>query len=166
MAHNTASTVDTSTNNVPRIYVASTLATISTLPRPAYYKYPPPPAQTATFAPGSLVKKGSTAITAFVRGRRLVVGNVGDSRAVLCSEGRALPMSSDHKPNKPEERRRIQALGGRVVYSFGIPRGKPNDDGGAVVCCWMGPTSLVYKRSLRSTFDREFQRPYKKGAQH
>ncbi|CAN0034562.1 unnamed protein product, partial [Scytosiphon promiscuus] len=66
--------------------------------------------------------KGSTAITAFLRGRRLVVGNVGDSRAVLCSDGRALPMSSDHKPNKPEERRRIQALGGRVVYSFGIPR--------------------------------------------
>lgn len=32
-------------------------------------------------------------------------------------------MSSDHKPNKPEERRRVQALGGRVVYSFGIPRG-------------------------------------------
>lgn len=48
---------------------------------------------------------------------------MGDSRAVLCSEGRALPMSSDHKPNKPEERRRIQALGGRVVFSFGIPRG-------------------------------------------
>ncbi|CAN0039927.1 unnamed protein product [Ectocarpus sp. 12 AP-2014] len=66
--------------------------------------------------------EGSTAVTAFVRGRRLVVGNVGDSRAVLCSGGRALPMSSDHKPNKPEERRRIQALGGRVVYSFGIPR--------------------------------------------
>ncbi|CAN0546816.1 unnamed protein product, partial [Ectocarpus sp. 12 AP-2014] len=67
-------------------------------------------------------REGSTAVTAFVRGRRLVVGNVGDSRAVLCSDGRALPMSSDHKPNKPEERRRIQALGGRVVYSFGIPR--------------------------------------------
>ena len=52
-----------------------------------------------------------------------MVANVGDSRAVLCSDGRALPMSSDHKPNKPEERRRIQALGGRVVYSFGVPRG-------------------------------------------
>ncbi|CAM9823335.1 unnamed protein product, partial [Sphacelaria rigidula] len=48
--------------------------------------------------------------------------NVGDSRAVLCSDGRAAPLSTDHKPNKPEERRRIQALGGRVVYSFGIPR--------------------------------------------
>ncbi|CBJ30304.1 conserved unknown protein [Ectocarpus siliculosus] len=70
----------------------------------------------------SLDREGSTAVTAFVRGRRLVVGNVGDSRAVLCSDGRALPMSSDHKPNKPEERRRIQALGGRVVYSFGVPR--------------------------------------------
>lgn len=69
-------------------------------------------------------EKGSTAITAFIRGGRIVVGNVGDSRAVLCSDGRAAPLSSDHKPNKPEERRRIQALGGRVVYSFGIPRGE------------------------------------------
>ncbi|CAN0455396.1 unnamed protein product, partial [Ectocarpus sp. 12 AP-2014] len=75
-------------------------------------------------------REGSTAVTAFVRGRRLVVGNVGDSRAVLCSDGRALPMSSDHKPNKPEERRRIQALGGRVVYSFGIPRGASSSTSG------------------------------------
>ncbi|CAM9874600.1 unnamed protein product, partial [Discosporangium mesarthrocarpum] len=65
---------------------------------------------------------GSTAITVFLRGRQLVVGNVGDSRAVLCSGRKAVPLSCDHKPNKPEERRRIQALGGRVIYSFGIPR--------------------------------------------
>ncbi|CAM9415787.1 unnamed protein product, partial [Choristocarpus tenellus] len=65
---------------------------------------------------------GSTAITVFVRGQQLVVGNVGDSRAVLCSNRKAVPLSSDHKPNKPEERRRIKALGGRVLYSFGIPR--------------------------------------------
>lgn len=52
------------------------------------------------------------------------MGNVGDSRAILCSDGRASPLSNDHKPNKPEEKRRIHALGGRVVYSFGIPRGE------------------------------------------
>ena len=54
-----------------------------------------------------------------------MIGNVGDSRAVLCSgRGRAVPLSSDHKPNKPEERRRIHALGGHVVSSFGVPRGE------------------------------------------
>lgn len=65
-----------------------------------------------------------------------MIGNVGDSRAVLCSEGRAVPMSSDHKPNKPEERRRIQALGGRVVYSFGVPRGTSLVGGGVTVGCY------------------------------
>jgi len=65
---------------------------------------------------------GSTCITAFVRGSLLIVANVGDSRAVLGCDGKALAMSRDHKPNRPEERRRIAAAGGHVVVSLGVHR--------------------------------------------
>ena len=67
---------------------------------------------------------GSTAITIFQRGSRIWVANVGDSRAVLATRRSpaAVPLSYDHKPNRPEERRRIAAAGGRVVNCFGVPR--------------------------------------------
>jgi protein phosphatase 2C family protein 2/3 len=42
------------------------------------------------------------------------LGNAGDSRAVLCQKGKAVPLSVDHKPNDPEEMRRIIAGGGWV----------------------------------------------------
>lgn len=40
---------------------------------------------------------GSTAIVAVVGPRSIVVGNCGDSRAVLSRGGVAVPLSSDHK---------------------------------------------------------------------
>jgi protein phosphatase PTC2/3 len=45
------------------------------------------------------IESGSTAITALIRGAHLFVTNLGDSRAVLSSLGKARPMSIDHKPN-------------------------------------------------------------------
>ncbi|KAK3151160.1 hypothetical protein QOZ80_3AG0242490 [Eleusine coracana subsp. coracana] len=59
---------------------------------------------------------GSTAVVAVVGPRHLVVANCGDSRAVLCSGGVAIPLSSDHKPDRPDELERIQAAGGRVIF--------------------------------------------------
>ncbi|EKX31539.1 hypothetical protein GUITHDRAFT_83052 [Guillardia theta CCMP2712] len=50
-----------------------------------------------------------------------MVANVGDSRGVLCQDGRAVPMSDDHKPNRPDERRRIELAGGMVV-TVGVAR--------------------------------------------
>lgn len=40
---------------------------------------------------------GSTAVVAVVTPDKIIVANCGDSRAVLCRNGKALPLSSDHK---------------------------------------------------------------------
>uniref|UniRef100_A0A0D9V3P2 protein-serine/threonine phosphatase n=1 Tax=Leersia perrieri TaxID=77586 RepID=A0A0D9V3P2_9ORYZ len=58
---------------------------------------------------------GSTAVVAVVGPRRIVVANCGDSRAVLSRGGVAVPLSSDHKPDRPDEMERVEAAGGRVI---------------------------------------------------
>lgn len=60
---------------------------------------------------------GCTAVSAIVVDRMLVVANVGDSRAVLCHEGKAVQVSVDHKPNLFAEKERIENLGGMVVWA-------------------------------------------------
>jgi protein phosphatase 1L len=59
---------------------------------------------------------GSTASTAVLVGDRLLVANVGDSRAVICRSGEAFALSSDHKPNRADERQRIEDAGGVVMW--------------------------------------------------
>ncbi|KAF5733444.1 hypothetical protein HS088_TW17G00988 [Tripterygium wilfordii] len=57
---------------------------------------------------------GTTALSAFVFGRLLMVANAGDCRAVLCHKGEAIDMSQDHRPIYPLERRPVEELGGYV----------------------------------------------------
>ncbi|XP_030532558.2 probable protein phosphatase 2C 49 [Rhodamnia argentea] len=57
---------------------------------------------------------GTTALTALILGRLLMVANAGDCRAVLCRRGEAIDMSQDHKPIYPSEQRRVKELGGFV----------------------------------------------------
>ncbi|KAL0305212.1 UNVERIFIED_CONTAM: protein phosphatase 2C 37 [Sesamum calycinum] len=59
---------------------------------------------------------GSTAVVAVVTPDKIVVSNCGDSRAVLCRNGVAIPLSVDHKPDRPDELNRIQEAGGRVIF--------------------------------------------------
>ncbi|XP_077232788.1 putative protein phosphatase 2C 24 [Tasmannia lanceolata] len=59
---------------------------------------------------------GSTAVVAVLSPKKIVVANCGDSRAVLCRKGKPVPLSADHKPDRPDELQRIQAAGGRVIY--------------------------------------------------
>ena len=42
---------------------------------------------------------------------------MGDSRVVLCRGGKAVPLSIDHKPNRSDERQRIEAAGGIVAWA-------------------------------------------------
>ncbi|KAJ1698249.1 hypothetical protein LUZ63_006761 [Rhynchospora breviuscula] len=60
---------------------------------------------------------GSTASTAVLVGNRLLVANVGDSRAVICRGGNAIAVSRDHKPDQSDERQRIEDAGGFVMWA-------------------------------------------------
>ncbi|VAH39672.1 unnamed protein product [Triticum turgidum subsp. durum] len=62
---------------------------------------------------------GSTAVVALLVRDRLIVANCGDSRAVLSRGGVAVPLSHDHKPDRPDEMARIKAAGGKVMYMNG-----------------------------------------------
>ncbi|CAN5957978.1 unnamed protein product, partial [Sphagnum jensenii] len=60
------------------------------------------------------LSSGTTAITALLSGRNLLVANAGDCRAVLCRTGNAVEMSRDHKPGCLIEKLRIEKVGGYV----------------------------------------------------
>ncbi|KAF2951196.1 hypothetical protein DAI22_01g244300 [Oryza sativa Japonica Group] len=60
---------------------------------------------------------GSTASTAIFVGNHIYVANVGDSRTVMSKAGKAIALSSDHKPNRKDERKRIENAGGVVTWS-------------------------------------------------
>nr|CAB3460864.1 unnamed protein product [Digitaria exilis] len=58
---------------------------------------------------------GSTAVVAVVCSSHLVIANCGDSRVVLCRGKEPAAWSTDHKPDRKDERARIEALGGKVI---------------------------------------------------
>ncbi|EYU37393.1 hypothetical protein MIMGU_mgv1a023042mg, partial [Erythranthe guttata] len=45
----------------------------------------------------------------------IVVAHCGDSRVVLSRGGVAVPISIDHKPDREDEKERIEAAGGQVI---------------------------------------------------
>ena len=95
---------------------------------------------------------GSTGVMATIRGKDLVVANIGDSRIILGrQEGgklKAVPVSDDHKPDREDEKKRIIAHGGRVfavTYDDGVD-GPPR--------VWLGHMDipgLAMARSLGDT---------------
>lgn len=42
--------------------------------------------------------------------------NIGDCRCVICHNNIAIPLTKDHKPDKPEEEQRIKNLGGTIYF--------------------------------------------------
>lgn len=57
---------------------------------------------------------GSTAISCLLTRNSIYCGNIGDSRAVASVYGKAVELSTDHKPSLPAEKERIEAAGGWV----------------------------------------------------
>uniref|UniRef100_A0A3P8V4D6 Protein phosphatase, Mg2+/Mn2+ dependent 1K n=1 Tax=Cynoglossus semilaevis TaxID=244447 RepID=A0A3P8V4D6_CYNSE len=69
-------------------------------------------------SPASVLSAGTTATVAVLRdGVELVVGSVGDSRAVLCRKGGAKKLTTDHTPEQKDERHRIYSAGGFVTWN-------------------------------------------------
>jgi len=50
------------------------------------------------------------------------VFNVGDSRCIICRDNIAIPLTLDHKPMAPVEKRRIEKLGGNIYFDGGTYR--------------------------------------------
>merc|ERR1712050_132439 len=72
---------------------------------------------------------GSTCVSALLHGNpklgtalRLVIANLGDSRAVLCRGGQAVAVSEDHKPDRMDEKKRVERAGGLVLQVRGAWR--------------------------------------------
>ncbi|XP_052189639.1 probable protein phosphatase 2C 9 isoform X2 [Diospyros lotus] len=94
-----------------------------------------------------LGRGGSTAVTAIlIDGQRLVIANLGDSRAVLSRQGQAIQMTIDHEPNT--ERGIIENKGGFVSN---MPGDVPRVNGQLAVSRAFGDKSL--KLHLRSDPD-------------
>lgn len=67
-------------------------------------------------------RSGSTLCMVVVDAYCIISANVGDSKAVLRTREHIITLTRDHRPSDPEERRRIESLGGRVVNVLGVPR--------------------------------------------
>ncbi|XP_053274346.1 protein phosphatase 1K, mitochondrial [Pleuronectes platessa] len=80
------------------------------------------------FSPTVLgINAGTTATVALLRdGIELVVGSVGDSRAMLCRKGKALKLTVDHTPDRKDEKERIKKSGGFITWNS---LGQPNVNG-------------------------------------
>ncbi|XP_067668505.1 protein phosphatase 1L-like [Haliotis asinina] len=74
--------------------------------------------QLLSLAKSNMEISGTTALVALLKDRQLTVANVGDSRGVLCDQdGKAVPLSFDHKPQLLKERKRIRQAGGFISFN-------------------------------------------------
>ncbi|XP_077596397.1 protein phosphatase 1E [Stigmatopora nigra] len=64
---------------------------------------------------------GTTGVVTFLRGRTLHVAWLGDSQVILVRRGEGVELMKPHKPDREDEKQRIEALGGCVIW-FGTWR--------------------------------------------
>ena len=98
---------------------------------------------------------GSTAVTAIlIDSKRLLVANVGDSRAVLSRGGVALQLSVDHEPSAPTERGNIEASGGFVSNMPGslVPKAPDYEQGRGFLTLIYIPPYLQRFWALQGTY--------------
>jgi serine/threonine protein phosphatase PrpC len=64
---------------------------------------------------------GTTAASLYIIDDRFLAANVGDTRIIIGAGKGFSFLTKDHKPDLPEEKARIERLGGRVLF-YGAPR--------------------------------------------
>ena len=60
-------------------------------------------------------RSGTTAIVTMVTPKKIIWANCGDSRGLLCRDGKVVFATQDHKPYNPDEKSRIERAGGTVM---------------------------------------------------
>lgn len=66
---------------------------------------------------------GTTANVIVTNGTSITVANTGDSRSILIKDNGSYELLSiDHKPNREDEKERIEKSGGRVISIFTVAR--------------------------------------------
>lgn len=65
-------------------------------------------------------EQGSTALVGIIFKNKgadyIQVFNLGDCRLAICRNDIGVPLTNDHKPNKPHERKRIKKIGGEIYF--------------------------------------------------
>ena len=60
-------------------------------------------------------RSGTTGVVSLITPNKIVFGNCGDSRGLVCREGKVNFSTEDHKPYNSKERERIERAGGTVM---------------------------------------------------
>lgn len=77
----------------------------------------------ASIPAADCAEAGSTAVCMVVGPAHVHVAHVGDSRAVIArADGGAVALTSDHTPDREDEKLRVLAAGGHVLFCDGCPR--------------------------------------------
>lgn len=89
------------------------------------------------------LQSGTTGVCALVTGTTLHVAWLGDSQVILVQQGQVVKLMEPHKPERQDERARIEALGGFVSH----------------MDCWRVNGTLAVSRAIGDIF----QKPYVSG---
>ncbi|HBE45327.1 MAG TPA: hypothetical protein DDW17_07755 [Deltaproteobacteria bacterium] len=67
------------------------------------------------------IKSGTTVAGLYIIKNMFIVANAGDTRVIMGTSSGTAQLTVDHKPDLPEEKKRIESLGGEVIV-YGVPR--------------------------------------------
>ncbi|XP_039658282.1 protein phosphatase 1F isoform X3 [Perca fluviatilis] len=62
------------------------------------------------------LRSGTTAVAVLIQGQELTVAWLGDSQAMLVRKGQAVTLMDPHKPDREDEKQRIEDLGGCITF--------------------------------------------------
>ncbi|KAM9259724.1 protein phosphatase 1F isoform 2-T2 [Cariama cristata] len=62
------------------------------------------------------LRSGTTGVSALIVGNKLHIAWLGDSQVMLVQQGKAVTLMEPHKPEREDEKARIETLGGCVTY--------------------------------------------------